>query len=514
MFSALVKAFTGRAGFLSSLLALSIIALISAAVLLGLPRIEQNLGNSAQLVLSENLADGDSLVSLGVDGRQLLLEGKFEDAAGLSAKLNEIEGVRSVLINGEELAPVIVALGSPEAEVSDVVVVSTPERVEQSAKTTSEVEISNDGVADSTVSLTDNIATDAGDSAGDTDSAGEALEALDVAATEESIAADDETLAVTGESLAQLAPEPSTDDQKVADEQGLDESSLSLRYDGTQLSLSGHLADEQMAQLIAERIAYVIPPYSELEINLDGDGKGSPLNWMKEFLAAVSGLPDDAQGLIEGSDKLGVKIVPDLEQTLSAPAPEPVLAPESGSQDTDASTDNSTASPAEDTLPEAAPAEVVLQSELGGESPDEEMPVSSEAEQEPDVMAPVVGEPDAQNVAASIQPGKYITELNSRIAGQQLFASGEYEIGEPLAAELDHLAEMMQQHPYLLLRVVGNLDFSVAPREAEYVGIDRAREIRDYLTAQGIERFRVFATPLPMDRAFDKHVQLVFYISE
>lgn len=79
---------------------------------------------------------------------------------------------------------------------------------------------------------------------------------------------------------------------------------------------------------------------------------------------------------------------------------------------------------------------------------------------------------------------------------------------------IDHLAEMMQQHPYLLLRVVGNLDFSVAPREAEYVGIDRAREIRDYLTAQGIERFRVFATPLPRDRAFDKHVQLVFYISE
>jgi len=505
MFSALVKAFTGRADFLSSLLALSIIALISAAVLLGLPRIEQNLGNSAQLVLSENLADGDSLVSLGVDGRQLLLEGKFEDAAGLSAKLNEIEGVRSVLINGEELAPVIVALGSPEAEVPDVVVVSTPERVEQSAITTSEVEISNDAVADSTVNLTDNIATDAGDSAGDTDSAGEALEASDLAATEESIAADDETLAVTGEPLAQLAPEPSTDDQKVADEQGLDESSLSLRYDGTQLSLSGHLADEQMAQLIAERIAYVIPPYSELEINLDGDGKGSPLNWMKEFLAAVSGLPDDAQGLIEGSDKLGVKIIPDLEQTLSAPAPE------SGSQDTDASTDNSNASSAEEALPEA---EVVLQSELVGESPDEEMPVSSEAEQEPDVMAPVVGEPDAQNVAASIQPGKYITELNSRIAGQQLFASGEYEIGEPLAAELDHLAEMMQQHPYLLLRVVGNLDFSVAPREAEYVGIDRAREIRDYLTAQGIERFRVFATPLPRDRAFDKHVQLVFYISE
>ena len=505
MFSALVKAFTGRADFLSSLLALSIIALISAAVLLGLPRIEQNLGNSAQLVLSENLADGDSLVSLGVDGRQLLLEGKFEDAAGLSAKLNEIEGVRSVLINGEELAPVIVALGSPEAEVPDVVVVSTPERVEQSAMTTSEIEISNDAVADSTVNLTDNIATDAGDSAGDTDSAGEALEASDLAATEESIAADDETLAVTGEPLAQLAPEPSTDDQKVADEQGLDESSLSLRYDGTQLSLSGHLADEQMAQLIAERIAYVIPPYSELEINLDGDGKGSPLNWMKEFLAAVSGLPDDAQGLIEGSDKLGVKIIPDLEQTLSAPAPE------SGSQDTDASTDNSNASSAEEALPEA---EVVLQSELVGESPDEEMPVSSEAEQEPDVMAPVVGEPDAQNVAASIQPGKYITELNSRIAGQQLFASGEYEIGEPLAAELDHLAEMMQQHPYLLLRVVGNLDFSVAPREAEYVGIDRAREIRDYLTAQGIERFRVFATPLPRDRAFDKHVQLVFYISE
>ena len=123
MFSALVKAFTGRAGLLSSLLALSIIALISAAVLLGLPRIEQNLGNSAQLVLSENLADGDSLASLGVDGRELLLEGEFEDAPGLSTRLNEIEGVRSVLINGEILAPVIVAFHSPEAVVPDVVAV-------------------------------------------------------------------------------------------------------------------------------------------------------------------------------------------------------------------------------------------------------------------------------------------------------------------------------------------------------------------------------------------------------
>ena len=334
-------------------------------------------------------------------------------------------------------------------------------------------------------------------------------------AAKELISADEETLVVTGEPLAQLAPEPSTDDRKVADQQSLDESSLSLRYDGTQLSLSGHLADEQMAQLIAERVAYVIPPYSELEINLDGDGKGSPLNWMKEFLAAVSGLPDDAQGLIEGSDKLGVQIIPDIAQTLTAPAPKPVLAPESGSQDTDASTDNSTTSPDEEVLPEAAPVAVVLQTEPGDdESPGDEMPVSIEAEQEPDVMAPVVGEPEAQNVLADILPGKYITELNARIAGQRLFASGEYEIDEPLAAELDHLVEMMQQHPYLLLRVVGNLDFSVAPREAEFVGIDRAREIRDYLTAQGIERFRVFATPLPRDRAFDKHVQLVFYISE
>jgi outer membrane protein OmpA-like peptidoglycan-associated protein len=509
MFSALVKAFTGRAGFLSSLLALSIIALISAAVLLGLPRIEQNLENSAQIVLSENLADGDSLVSLGVDGRQLLLEGEFEDAAGLSAKLNTIEGVRSVLINGEALAAVIVALDGPV----DVVVVSAPESAEQSAVTTQKAEISNDTVADSAVIITNDIAIDAGNSTANTDSTGEALEASGVTAAEESISAEDETLVATGEPLAQLASEASTGDQKVADEQGLDESSLSLRYDGIRLSLSGHLADEQMAQLIAERVAYVIPPYSELEINLDGDGKGSPLNWMKEFLAAVSGLPDDAQGLIEGSDKLGVQIIPDIEQTLTAPAPEPVPAPDSESQDTD-STDSRSASLDEEALSEAAPAVVVLQSELGDESLDAKMPVSSVAEQVPDVMAPVVAGPDVQNVPTVIQPGKYIIELNSRIAGQQLFASGEYKIGEPLAAELDQLAEMMQQHPYLLLRVVGNLDFSVAPREAEYVGIDRAREIRGYLTAQGIERFRVFVTPLPRDRAFDKHVQLVFYISE
>ena len=61
MFSALIKAFTGRAGFLASLLALLVITLIAAAVLLNLPRIEQNLVDSSQSVLEESLSDSDTL---------------------------------------------------------------------------------------------------------------------------------------------------------------------------------------------------------------------------------------------------------------------------------------------------------------------------------------------------------------------------------------------------------------------------------------------------------------------
>ncbi|MCP4000211.1 MAG: hypothetical protein GY727_04790, partial [Gammaproteobacteria bacterium] len=114
MFSALLKAFTARAGFLPSMLALLLIALTSAAVLLSLPRIEQDIENSGQTVLSDSLSKGDTLVSLRAEGRNLLLDGQFEDATALSAKLNEIKGVRSVIINGSGATPGAAVQSSPE----------------------------------------------------------------------------------------------------------------------------------------------------------------------------------------------------------------------------------------------------------------------------------------------------------------------------------------------------------------------------------------------------------------
>ena len=98
MFKALFKAFTGRAGFIPSLLALSIIALTAAAILLSLPRIEQKLEDSAQTMLSDTLTDTDVLEGFRVEGRQLLLEGEFEDAASLSAQLKEIKGLRLTIV--------------------------------------------------------------------------------------------------------------------------------------------------------------------------------------------------------------------------------------------------------------------------------------------------------------------------------------------------------------------------------------------------------------------------------
>ena len=100
------------------------------------------------------------------------------------------------------------------------------------------------------------------------------------------------------------------------------------------------------------------------------------------------------------------------------------------------------------------------------------------------------------------------------MAQQAIFNSGDIEISQEFAAELDQLVQMMHNNRQLFLRIVGNLDFSVGPRDAEYVGVDRAREVRDYIRAQGVERFRVFSAPLPRDYAFDKQVQVVFYISE
>jgi outer membrane protein OmpA-like peptidoglycan-associated protein len=499
MFKALIKAFTGRAGFLSSFLALSIIALTAAALLLSLPRIEQKLEDSAQTILSETLSDKDTLKGLSAEGRQILLEGEFEDAAGLSAKLKEIEGVRSVLVNGLEVKPV----GAKPLPVP--VTDSTTNVAGQQAEPgqTGEVpEVAGDV----------NAANDTGNAGLKLDESAVATDADEKSPEEVALidqVSENDQLTAVGEPLAQPAPEA---EENASDaDQLLDQSSLTLRYDGKQLSLSGHLADEQMAQLIAERVAHVIPAGSELETNLDGNGKGSPLNWMREFLATVSDLPDDAQGVIEGSDALGVQIIPDLEQTLAVQPPVPAVVPEDVPEIQDPEIQDVASSPesVSANLEESVTDEPVMDESGQPESPpDSSLNMPLEASQASESV-----EPEAEQAPLFV-PATFITELNARVAGQPLFAPGEFVIGEALAAELDRLAEMMRQHPGLLLKIVGNLDFSVGPRDARFVGIDRAREIRSYLAMQQIEPYRIFATPLPGDSAFDQRIQVVFYISE
>lgn len=496
MFKALFKAFTGRAGFISSLLALSIIALTAAAILLSLPRIEQKLEDSAQTMLSDTLTDTDVLEGFRVEGRQLLLEGEFEDAASLSAQLKEIKGVRSVLING--LKPEPMAVESRLDVAPDLASDASGQQSEPASAQTGE-ESEATGVVDA-----GNDSSDAGLKVDDS-VVGTAIDenAIKEAVSVEPVSVNDQLMA-SGEPLAQPAPDSEVN---VSDtDQFFDQSSLVLRYDGKQLSLSGHLADEQMAQLIAERVAHAAPVGSALDINLDGNGKGSPLNWMREFLDTVSDLPDNAQGFIEGSDVLGVQIIPDLEQTLAVQPVVQAAVPEAGSEL------QGIAEPTEGNMAdvvESAPDEPVLDESDQPESVSDSsmnMPVQQN-------HAPESVEPEAEQ-APLVEPAKFITELNARISGQSLFAPGEYVIGEALAAELDGLAEMMRQHPDLLLKIVGNLDFSVGPRDARFVGIDRAREIRSYLATQQIEPYRVFAIPLPRDSAFDRRIQVVFYISE
>lgn len=508
MFSALIKAFTGRAGFLASLLALLLIAVASAAVLLSLPRIELKLEDSAQAVLGKALADSDSLVSVSAQGRNLELEGEFEDAAGLTAALESIDGVRSVVINsGMRTRQVSAELPSPE-------VVVTADPVSKVAEQQESAEV----VMDAGNTDADVIESEATD---------ETPQVAEQALLSEG---EPEDVPTSGEPLAQLATDPDQNGLTPSSNDGYDQSSLSLRYDGTQLSLSGHLADEQMAQLIAERVGNLIPAHSQLEIDVDGKGKGSPLNWMEDFLKVISGLPDDAQGLIEGSDSQGVKIIPDVEQTLTRRAQFRSKAPELDDKPVvDATVDIDTQSSGDISESES---ESGLEVELEVVVSDAELSDSGLANDvitEGQAEAGAVNEDSAlvleavpEEVAGTsvveptmaIQPQAFITDLNARIAAQASFKSGEFSISKKLAIELNRLAQMMQQHPDLLLRVVGNIDFSVERRIAEYVGIDRAREIRRYLYAQGVEPFRVFAMPLPRDRAFDKRVQVVFYISE
>jgi len=102
MINAIIKAFTGRAGWLPSLLVLAIVALTGLATVLGLPRIEQNVGQQVRQYLEINLSDGDSLAGFQISGRDALLSGQINDPATVRAGLKMLPGVRQVVVNDVE----------------------------------------------------------------------------------------------------------------------------------------------------------------------------------------------------------------------------------------------------------------------------------------------------------------------------------------------------------------------------------------------------------------------------
>lgn len=523
MFGALSRAFTGRAGFLASLLALALIALIAAAVLLKLPQIEQNLQIESEQVVSENMAATDTLRRLSVEGRDLVLEGEFEAPAALAARLSEIEGLHQVMINGELIKPEREANQAEEAEQS--LVKSDTQQAPPADEPASDtgavqeeaaIEISETAdVADQAEELEQDQAPQAVVDMVDAENTAATASPIAVveprhaeeqpAATEEVDVADD-SLAQQASNIARStqqdagqAMQGATEESPGTAEEMADQSNLSLRYDGTRLRLTGHLGDDQMAKLIVERVRAVLPRGSELEAEVDGKGAYSRLNWMREFLEVVADLPDDAQGVINGSDQAGVQIVPDPEQTLRKTVPEHQQAPVE----------------AENELPEAQagaiepqPEALPERSELVGE------PVQAMAEPEAEQVTATAEQANQGEPGTAVDPKSYIVALNRRLASRPVFAAGQFEVTDALRAELDQLAELMQAHPNLLLKVVGNIDFSGDRRVADYVGFRRALEIRDYLYARKIEPYRVYVSRLPGRRAFDKHVQVVFYISE
>lgn len=419
MFSALIKAFTGRAGWLASLLALLIVVVTAYAAITVAPRMEQK-----HVVISG--ADSQTGIS----------------QTDLDKELVETQGEIS---NAENRTPAIA--------------------------NTAVDNIAQSEVADEQIDLA---------TAGET----ETQVLLDQSDTDAAVALPDTQADLPPElsSTQEIVVQESTTVEADASAAGVhDQSSLSLRYDGLKLSLSGHLADDQLAQLIAEEVRNATPLDSEFTADVDGQGGASPLNWMGKFLAVIARLPDDAQGVINGSDMDGVQVIPDAEQTL-------VMQELAGS--TDAENLSSQPVEVEDVIVE------------GGLETDNNI-TSGES----DPLGSV-------SLTQNVDPEKYILSLNNRVAEKSIFEEGEANISAELEVELDQLATMMHGNPSLFLRIVGNLDFSAGPRDAEYVGLDRARQIRDYVRAQGVESFRVIAAPLPREYAYDKQIQVVFYISE
>ena len=484
MLSALFKAFTGRAGGLGSLLALLIVALIAYTVVDRLPKVEQNVLAMSQNHLNSNMADGDTLMSLQAEGRDIRLGGEFQNPAALKAGLESLEGVRRVFLIGssQSHADALEAESKPElAAVVDVQGETTSVADEEEAlPQVAEVVKAVTGLL-----LKENaeVASDASNA--DAQAPVEVLEAA---------------TPVTPDSDKEIAPAQAR----------FEESSLELRYDGTQVKLSGHVGDDKMAELLMEAVRQALPSYSVLSSDVDGNGKASPLNWMRRFLKIISGLPEDAQGLISGSDSKGVSIVPDEQQTLN-------VVDEQAQENVNESIE---ANPArvevsESSAPEQVVAPAPESSEQSGS--DEAAPAENQAvagSEELTASNPPVAEEPAAVPQVESDPGAFIVALNKRIADTAYFLDGKADISETLAQELDQLVQMMQQHPSLYLRIVGNVDSSAGAQFEGFVGLDRARQVQKYLRSQQLDGYRVITAPLPRGYAFDKRVQLVFYISE
>ena len=502
MLSALIKAFTGRAG-LGSLLALLIVALIAYTVVDRLPKVEQNVLALSQDYLDRNMVTGDTLMSLQVVGRDVHLGGEFEDPPGLKAGLESIDGVRSALLIGTSV------VGSDsETPVSDAKPESQPEMVttvadssEQEAPAADETELAKRVKVAEVV--TELLVSDEPDNGIALEQAEEPLPVVEVAGSETSSEA--------------LEPEATV-------EVAVDESSLSLRYDGTQLTLSGHVGDQQMADLLVEVVADTIPSYSVLTSNVDGNGKASPLNWMRQFLKIVAGLPEDAQGLISGSDSKGVQIIPDTEQTLAVKSSKPSADTDQIRENNPARVDNNVSvSVGSDS---AVAAEQVMAQDQAAALDPVATPAGTTIEgvSQQEAVAHQTSQAGAEQTASNPpvievtepenHPADFIVSLNKRLSETSFFQPGEVSISAELAQELDELVNMLRQHPSLYLRIVGNIDPSAGVEFEEFVGIDRARQVQRYLRKQQLDGARIFTAPLPRGYAFDKRTQLVFYISE
>lgn len=416
MLNALLKAITGRAGFLASLLVLLIIGVIAAAAILGLPKIEQKIVASSESALAEKLSPSDVLNELSAEGRDVLIKGEIKNPTELRSQIEAVDGVRNVVISTVKPA---------DSEIEQPI--KEPEQQAQ--------------VQEQKVG--------GGNSQAEIDST---------------------------EQVNNLTPTIQIITEQPA--------SLAMRYDGGQLTLTGHLENEQVIELISASVKQAIPAASQLMIDIKNNGSSSRLSWMNEFLSVVAGVPNDAQGIIEGDDQYGVQIMPDETQTKLE---EPQLKPQSESSALDNLATSEESTDAGTTVDNQA-----------------EIDVKPAVEDAQTIRQPVI--------SGDMHPATFILDVNKRLALQTVFESGSYALSEKLKREIDAVVNMLKIYPSLALRIVGNLDFSVDPIDAEYVGEDRAREVRYYIRSQGIASNRVYAEPLPRDYAFDKRVQIIFYI--